>query len=506
MSPLSSQSGRHLLDGTARVFLAGLLFPLTGLITAAFLTRRLGADGYGLLVLATTIFGWLEFSINSFFSRATIKFVGETKDWRSVAATVIRLHVLAGIGGGLLLVLLSFPVASLLHEPLLTPYLALYALHLPISSLSQGHQNILIGMGHFRQKAMSNAGRWLARLVLILMLVGAGLSVSGAILGSLGAALVELAIARQYIKPPFLGRITMSIRPFYDLGWVLGLASLFLLIFFSLGLIMLRTLGGTIQQVGLYGAAQNLAILPGLFGTAFSPLLLSTISRLLAEKKIGEAKDMIQGAMRIALGLFPFGALMAGAAPEIVTWVFGESFEPAAPILALLMIGAIAFVMVSIGAVIAAASGAPSFALYVGVSLMLSAAIGNYLLIPPFGAFGAALATAVCQIIGAMVSVGMIYRLWSIVPPSGTMWRSLASSALAYSLAVAWPVGGSWLLVKMLGISAIILLIYKTLGEFSHDELSHIRSSCRAVGTLSRNVRTVGDPVPPRSQGRWLVP
>jgi O-antigen/teichoic acid export membrane protein len=464
------------LDGTARVFLAGLLFPLTGLITAAFLTRRLGTDGYGLLVLATTVFGWFEFSINSFFSRATIKFVGEAKDWRAVAGTVIRLHVMAGFGGGFLLILLSFPVASLLHEPLLTPYLILYALHLPISSLSQGHQNILIGMGHFRQKAVSNAGRWLARLVLILVLVGAGLSVFGAILGSLGAAIVELAVTRRYIKPPFPDRFTVCVRPFFDLGLVLGLSSLFLLIFFSLGLIMLRTLGGTIQQVGLYGAAQNLAVLPGLFGTAFSPLLLSTLSRLLTDKKIGEAKEMMQGAMRIALGLFPFGALMAGAAPEIVTWVFGASFEPAAPILALLIVGAIAFVMVSIAAVIATASGVPTFALYVSVSLTVCALIGNYWLIPSLGAFGAALATAICQIIGAIVSIGIIYRVWSIVPPAGTLWRSLTSSLVAYVFAVAWPVGGSWLVIKMIGISAIILLIYKTLGEFSHDEIAHFRS------------------------------
>lgn len=476
MSPLSTQSGRHLLDGTARVFLAGLLLPLTGIITAAFLTRRLGTDGYGLLVLAATLFGWFEFTINSFFSRATIKFVGEAKDWHPVGETVIRLHVQAGVGGGLLLGLLSLPLSWLFHEPQLALYLALYAFHLPISSLSQGHQNILIGIGNFHQKAVSNAGRWIARLVLILCLVELGLSVPGAILGSLGAAAVELAVTRRYITPPLLGRIAVPTRPFFDLGIVLGLSAMLLQMFSGLGLVMLKTLGGTIEEVGLYGAAQNLAILPALFGTAFTPLLLSTVSRLLAEGKTEQAKDLGQGAMRILTALFPFGALGAGASPEIVTWVFGRAFEPAAPILAILIVGAIAFVMVSVAAVIATVSGVPRFTLYVSAPLVLCLAIGNYVLIPAFGASGAAMATVLCQAIGAVAAIGVIYRLWSIIPPVGTLWRSVVISGLAYTLAVVWPASGVLLLVKLACIGVVIPLAYLVLREFSAEEIAQARS------------------------------
>ncbi len=476
MSPLSTQSGRHLLDGTARVFLAGLLLPLTGLITAAFLTRRLGADGYGLLVLSTTLFVWVELTINAFFSRATIRFVGAAADWRPVGTTVIRLHALVGVGGGVLLGLLAYPLAWLFHEPPMAPYLALYALHVPISSLSQGHQNILIGRGSFRQKAMSNAGRWIARLCLILLLVEIGLSVPGAILGSLGAAAVELAITRRYIKLPLFGHIAVPTRPFFDLGIVLGLSALLIQIFSSLGVVMLKTLGGTIEEVGIYGAAQNLSILPGLFGLSLSPLLLSTVSRLLSEGKIAHAKDLGRGAMRMVLGLLPFGALVAGSAQEIVTWVFGSSFEPAAPLLAILILGAIAFVMVSVASVIATASGAPRFALYLSVFSVLFGTIANYALVPSFGAFGAATATTLCQAIGAAVSVGVVYRLWSIVPPIGTLWRSVIISVLAYTLAVVWPASGLLLLVKLASIGVVILLAYLALREFSPEEISQARS------------------------------
>ena len=479
MSPLSSQSGRHLLDGTARVFLASLLLPLTGIITAAFLTRRLGTDGYGLLVLSTTIVLWVELTITAFLNRASIKFIGEAKDWLPVGATVIRLHLLAGIGGGLLLGLLAVPLSWLFDEPALALCLVLYAMQVPITSLSQGHQSILIGTGKFRQKAFSNSGRWLARLGLILILVEMGLSVPGAILGNLGASIVEVAISRFYIKPPFFGSIVVRIRPFFELGIVLGLFSLFIQIFLNTGIVLLKTLGGTIEQVGLYGAAQNLSIIPNLFGLSLSPLLLSTVNRLLSEGNFDHAKEIGRSAIRLVLGLLPFGAMVAGAAPEIVTWIFGSSFEPAAPILSCLILGAISFVMVSVAAVVSTAVGAPRFALYVSIGLLFCGVVANYALIPSFGATGAAAATALCQMIGAAASLGVVYRLWSIGPPVGTLWRSVVIGLLAYTLAVMWPTSGIVLLVKLAFISTAILLAYLALREFTPEEIAQARSFLR---------------------------
>jgi len=81
MSLRSSQPGRQMFDGTMRVLFAESLFPITAVITAAFLTRRLGTEGYGLLTLAASMIVWVEWSIPALFSRATIKFIREAEDW-----------------------------------------------------------------------------------------------------------------------------------------------------------------------------------------------------------------------------------------------------------------------------------------------------------------------------------------------------------------------------------------------------------------------------------------
>jgi O-antigen/teichoic acid export membrane protein len=483
LSPLPSQRGRHLLDGTVRVFLAWLLFPLTGIITAVFLTRRLGPEGYGLLVLSATLVVWIEWSINSFFARATIKFVGEAGDWRPIGATVIRLHLLVGGGAALVLGLLALPLARLLNEPVLVPYLCLFALDIPLSGLAHAHQNILVGIGSFRQKAVGSAGRWIARLFLILVLVEMGLSVPGAILGSIGASVVELVISRRYVSPPFFGQVAFPGRSFWDFGILLFLSALSLNGFSSLDLFMLKILGGTAQQAGIYGVAQNLSILPGLFAMSFSPLLLSTLSRMLSAGEAGPAKAMGRNAMRIVFCLLPIAAMVAGAAPEIVSLFFGPRFDLAAPLFAVLSFGAVAFVMISVVMAIVTAAGEPRLTLVLSVPLVPLAVVGHLVLIPRFGALGAAFVTTLCAGLGALACVLVVYRLWSILPPIGTLGRSVLVSVLAYVLAVLWPAAGLFVLLKLAVIGVVIVLAYLVFREFSADEIALARSflSCKTT-------------------------
>ena len=192
--PLTRQSGRHLLDGVIWVFLAEALVLPTGVVTAAFLARKLGPQRYGLFTLAVMVVGWIEWTITSVFARATVKLVSDTQDWRSVATIVMRLQLVVSGSAALLLWFLAPLIASLLGEPILASYLRLFALDIPLFSLGQAQRDILVGIGDFRERALGRAARWIAKMALIILLVGLGLSVSGAILGSIGASLVQLAI------------------------------------------------------------------------------------------------------------------------------------------------------------------------------------------------------------------------------------------------------------------------------------------------------------------------
>jgi hypothetical protein len=89
-TPWASSHGRRTASGIFLVFLGDALILPTGLVTAGFLTRRLGPEDYGLFTLATVLVVCGESLIVSIFSPATISSVGATKDWGPIGATVAR--------------------------------------------------------------------------------------------------------------------------------------------------------------------------------------------------------------------------------------------------------------------------------------------------------------------------------------------------------------------------------------------------------------------------------
>ena len=465
--PASTGTRQNTVDGTLRIFLAEALLLPTGLITAAFLTRHLGAEGYGLFTLAATLVTWIEWTIASVFARATIKFVGEAQDWKPVGATVVRLHLLASIAAALLLWFLSVPIGRALGAPALPRYLALFAWDIPLFSLAQAHRNILVGLGDYRQRAFGTSIRWIVRLVLILLLVQYGLSVTGAILGCIGASLAELVICRWFIRPSFLGRSSFEARQLCSYALPLFLFAMTMRLYDKADLFMLKALGGTTAQAGLYGAAQNLAIIPGIFALSFSPVLLSSLSRVLRAGDHKQVQAMGRNALRITTALLPLAGLMAGAAPEIVGWLYGARFLPAASWMAWLIFGSVAIAMLSTVTAILTATGKPGWTLALAGPLLPVVIVCHFLLIPRLGALGAAIGTTIVAMLGALAAVAALSRLEAIRPPLATLWRSLAITSGTFLLAARWHAPGWLLFVKFPALLLFILIAFVLLGEFN---------------------------------------
>ena len=476
MNQMSQQISRQVLTGTIHTTLAeGLLLP-TAIITAAFLTRHLGTEGYGLFTLSATLMVWIESFIASLFGRATIKFVSTSKDWRPIGSTVTWLYLLTSVGTAVLLCLTAGLIANILHEPVLATYLRIFALGLPLFGLAQAHRNILIGIGAFRQRALTSAGRWLSRLVFIVLLVELGFSVIGAILGSIGALLVEFIIGRIFVRPAFSRSPAFPIKKLWGYAIPTLLCGLSLSLFCRLDLFFLKTLGGTAADAGIYGAAQNLSLIPCIFAISFSPIILSTLSNILREGNVPLAKEMGINAMRLVICLLPFAGMTAGAAPEIACVIFGQNFLPAAPLLALLIFGGLAIVMISVVTAIITAAGRPKWTFILTGPMVPTAIIGHLILIPRLGAIGASLVTTLSASVGAFAAVIAVYRLWKILPSIGTLLRSVLVCGLAYTIATIWPVAGLLLFLKLSVIGIVIFVAFYLLGEFNSREIALVRS------------------------------
>ena len=477
MTSSTAKTNRHILDGTVWVFLAeGLILP-TGLITAGFLTRHLGPEGYGLFTLVSVLVSWTEWSITSIFSRTTIKFVGEADDWRPMGTLVVQMHLLVSLVTLLLFWLLAPAIATGLNEPALSQYLRLLTLDIPIFSVASAQRNILIGRGKFRERALATAGRWTLRLLLIVLFVQLGFSVTGAILGTIGASLTEFIVTRYFAPAPWFQRVDVPLRLLFGYAVPLFCFAMTMRVYDKLDLVMLKLLGGSAEESGIYGAAQNLAFIPTILSISFSPLLLSSLSRRLAAGELTQAKQLARHALRLVLWLLPVGAVTVAIAPAVVELIYGDAFLPTAPILSVLIFSSLGVKMISIGTTILTAAGKPKLPFLIAAPLPLLAICGQWWVIPHLHAIGAAWVTTLVSQIGAGLVLLAIYQLWNIWPPLSTFVRSLVVCGVMYALTIHWSVSGIWLLPQLLLLALMIPLIFLVLGEFNRQEIALVGST-----------------------------
>ena len=479
MTPSPSHTGRKLLDGTVRIFLAEALLLPTGLITAAFLTRRLGPEGYGLFTLASTLVVWVQVCITFMLSRASIKLIGDADDWRPVATTVAHAYVGTGLFAAATLCLLAGRLAQAFHEPALARILMLFAIDIPLYSLTYAHRNVLVGTARFQQQSVVSASRWVGRLVLIVLFVELGLSVPGAVMGSIGASIIEFTVARFFARPALFRRSSFPLKPVLDFALPLFMFGLSLRLFDKLDLFMLKLLGGTATEVGYYGAAQNLSIIPNLFTLAFSPLLLATIARTLRDGDMDQARSLARDGMRVALWMLPFAGMTAGCSTEVIRAIFGGAFLPAGPVLAVLIFGAVAMVLMSVSTAILTAAGKPRLTFALAGPLPIIALASHLFMIPRFGMTGASLVTAITACVAAIVSSLVVASFWQLVLPLRTLGRSIVVSLMAYVLAGMWATDTALLTLKLAGVTVAIVSAFVLLGEFSANEIATVRAMMR---------------------------
>lgn len=474
--------------GTAWITLAEALMLPTGFLTVAFLTRQLGPEGYGLFTLASTLITWIEWNTNAIFARTTVKFVSEAHgssadDWRSTAGAIMGMQLGTSVAIAAAVFLLAPAIAWLLQEPALTPLLWLFAIEIPLFNLAQHHQNVLVGIGAFGPRAIASAVRWTARLLFIVVLVNIGLSMTGAALGSIAAVAMDLIVGRCYVRPRLGATAGITGQQLVSYGTPIFLSNLCFRLYEKIDLFALKALGGTTEQVGIYAVAQNLAMLGAITTQALVPITIATLGRLVSQNDRPGVRRASASSLRAVILQLPFIGLAAAAAEDIVVALFGQPFAAAGPLLAALIFGALASVMTAVTSGILVAASKPRWTVALTAPTLAIALVSHWLLIPRYGAMGAAITTAGTATVGAIASVIAVQRLWQLALPWATLGRSLAIGALAIGLSATWPAAGLLeLLLKLPTIGLLIAVGFWLSGEISSQEISLLRSTLLTRG------------------------
>jgi O-antigen/teichoic acid export membrane protein len=446
---------REVLGGSARVFIAEAISLPTGLITAAYLARRFGPSGYGIFTLTVAIVVWLEWTLASLLGRAAVKLVADAEDWRAAGAIVLRTYLVSGLLAFGALLAAAQPVASLMHEPSLARHLRVLAFDIPLFMATQAHQQVLVGTGAYARRATVAAWRWSARLVLVLILVGAGFAIEGAVVAIVGASVLELLAARHYVKPGLRGGSPEQARTMWTYALPLFAAAISLRLFDKLDLFVLKALGGSATLAGIYGAAQNLTIIPNLVALSVTTLLVSTLSRSLRTGDPDGARALATNAIRGVFALFPFAGVAAGAATAVATMIYGGEFAATGPLLAVLIFASVMLVMIAVASAILTAAGRPAWAMLAALPVAPLALVGHLLVIPRYGARGATAVTLVVAAIGALLALAAVKHAWGVRPSWSTVARAAAVTALTVLVGSRWQTTGGLAVVE-LGVMSLL--------------------------------------------------
>lgn len=467
----------------------GLALP-TGLIVAGILGRAFGPDGYGVLALALSIAGAVEWGIAALFSRATITIVSGS-DGSHTVSTVLRWHLYAGLAAGAVVGLAAVPLAAVMEEPRVQSCLLVLACGVPIGTLAMGCRNILTGRGHFSRRALAGAIRWIVRVLCIGTIVALGFSIDGAAAGTVLATGLALIATWMLIGGPGPNPAQRPAPEAMDDFWRIAISAFVMAMSLRLleriGVVALKVFGAPTAEVGWYAAAQNFATAPGLFAFSFAPLLLSTLTRQVKGRDLENARALARDALRAVVLGAPLLAMLAGSSGEIVRLIYGAGFEPAADLAAPFLLVAIATALISVNSAILTAAGHTREVGRAAWPILPIALVGYAFAVPGAGAMGAALVTCAAAAIGAALSLVSVRVLWHVAPPLSTIARALAVSAGAYTLALTWTTPGVWWFVKVGVVTVGIAAAYVVLGEWTRDQFSRLIESTRDAWRTRRD-------------------
>jgi O-antigen/teichoic acid export membrane protein len=232
---------------------------------------------------------------------------------------------------------------------------------------------------------------------------------SAMILGALASTVLGAAFAWRHIEPA-LGFERRQLVQLFGFGVVTlgsGLASR---IYARTDILLLGKMAAE-SEVSGYSACRTLTSMATTISEAAKMVMLPLLSRMWAAGRRSEIMQRIRGAILIvSLIQLPLVLAFAVFPRSVLNYLYDGKYDAAAPVLLILGLLMVLRPFGGLFSCASAAVGKPSYALY---SVVTSAAANlglNLLLIPRYGAVGAALATAASVLAGGIAVMLLVMR------------------------------------------------------------------------------------------------
>jgi O-antigen/teichoic acid export membrane protein len=290
----------------------------------------------------------------------------------------------------------------------------------------------LLGLGRVAQLAGLNAvGPWLYALLVGIVTAVSGLTATRAMIAwAVGHGLwatILIVACRRHTRPSRVDRALLSESVAFGLrAWIGGLSRF---LNFRLDQILMGFIASE-AALGVYAVAVNaseiLLILPGAAAAAILPIL----ARSRGSEQLERTLRILRAVTLLTTATVVVAAILGSA---LIPLVFGSKYDGSKTPFVLLVPGAIGFAIMAILSSALVAASAPGRSSLGPVAALVSGLVLDVILIPPYGASGAAIAATGGFAFGALASLFAFRSLfpfpWSALVPARADLRALLALA-----------------------------------------------------------------------------
>jgi stage V sporulation protein B len=463
--------------GTLVLFVGNLLYTGITAVTAVFVARLLGPDGYGIYTLVFVVPSLLSIFVGLGVNISVTRYVafyvssGELERAKSVTRSATSFLVLFGV----LLSVVNFYGASyfvdfLLHRPELVFYVQISSLFIIGQSVSQSATSVFIGWGSMMELSAFTVLQAALKLVLTVGLVLAGFGVLGAVVGHTFSYLVQAGVATIFIylahmRPwsrqsnTFLADTKMMLRygfPPYAGNIVSGLASNYVTI-------ILAAIA-TNAVIGYYQAALNVTVAISVISGTVTNVLYRSFAAL--DGLAGDTSLAFSYAVRyVSLLLTPVVFFLIAAAKPLFDFLYGPSYSPG---IILLQLVGLSYLPISFGLTVLApflnGVGKSRMTMLISVASAAGLAVSGYLFAVSFGlgARGVMLALLVSNVALTVPGLLLGVRYLNVRMPIRSLAGIVVASLVGSVVVAILPLGGMPSLAALAIDCAAFVVLYLT--------------------------------------------
>ncbi|MCG8603377.1 oligosaccharide flippase family protein [bacterium] len=387
---------------TVLLMLSQAIFLLSGFLINSGLARLLQPIDYGTFGLTMSILVIVELLVITGIPEAIQKFGGEQPmAMKKLIAKTLPWQIGYAVTVFVIFWLMTPHLASLFGDHSLTYYLRIASIDIVIYGLYKYFLGVQNGLHRFVHYTLLGITYSVVKLAAIIGLVWAGFSIVGALVGNVIGSLAALVLALLVTR---LAKSEAEPEPNSYFSFVLQNVVYFvgLNLFFSIDLWFVKYyLSGT--GVGHYVSAGVLAKLTYLLSVALSAVLLPSLARSIKLRQTSRTKELIKDSLRyVLIFLLLVNTVVVLNAEGIIVLFFGMEYLAAAPILSILIVGLSFVTMMAVINTFMIANNQMKACFVMIGSLVILDIVLNRMLVPEFGLYGAAFATAIVGFVGTV--------------------------------------------------------------------------------------------------------